>query len=375
MNILFISPYLYPCHVGGVEVFNFHLIRALAKEHSVTVLSTCAGDIGGENISLIRVNPRRCLFQKPSLLVEHVRFILKFREKIDLVHVPYMSRSWPYGLYLPALRHFFGIPYVLVLHGGGMLPWKPRLPHRLLFRHAAAIVAVSRAIQEEYAVRSGRSIQVIPPLIPFRPAVRSKPEIRQSLGYREDDLIIMTLGSVKEIKGSGLLQQAFYSLGADVLEKHRARLLVVGDGPLRRSLEEEAKQRHFEKWVKFLGSVPHERVREMYRLADVYVIPSLMEGAPLSLMEAMFNGLPVIGSDIESIRLLIQDGQNGLLFKKGDSRALSQKLGALMSDPDLRERLGQAAGRTHDSGLHFEDVVNAHLRLYEEIVETHRNVQ
>jgi glycosyltransferase involved in cell wall biosynthesis len=371
MNILFISTYLYPCHVGGVEVFNCHLIQALAKEHLVTVLSTCASDFENKNISLIKINPRRCLIQKVSLLVEHVQLIFRFRKKIDLIHVPYMSRSWLYGVYLPVFRRFFGIPYVLVLHGGGMLPWKPRLPHLLLFRNAAAIVAVSQTIQEEYAVRSGRRIQLIPPLIPFHSATRSKSEIRQALGYREDDLIIMTLGSVKKIKGSDLLQQAFFSLGPEALEKHRARLLVVGEGPMRRSLEEEVKRRHFDTRVRFLGSVPHERVREMYRLADIYVIPSLMEGAPISLSEAMFNGLPVVGSDIESIRLLIKDGQNGLLFRKGDSRALAQKLRVLLSDPGLREKLGTAAEHTHDSGLRFEDVVNAHLRLYEEVVRTH----
>jgi glycosyltransferase involved in cell wall biosynthesis len=370
MNILFISSYLYPCHLGGVEVFNFHLIRALAKDHKVTVLTTCAADLGRKNVSLIRINPRRCLFQKPSLLLEHVRFLLKFRKEIDLVHVPYMSRSWLHGLYLPVFRRFFRIPYVLVLHGGGMLPWKPRLLHQLLFRKAEAIVAVSRAIQKEYESRSGRSIRLIPPLIPFRPATRSKSELRQALGYSEDELIILTLGSVKKIKGSDLLAQALYHMGSEALEKHRARLLVVGDGPMRKSLEEQVKQRHFEKWVKFLGPVPHEKVREMYRLADVYVIPSLMEGAPLSLMEAMFNGLPIVGSDIESIRMFIQDGRNGLLFRTGDSRALGKQLDVLMSDPGLRERLGKAARLSHDSGQHFEDVVSAHLRLYEEIIKT-----
>jgi glycosyltransferase involved in cell wall biosynthesis len=370
MNILYISSYLYPCHLGGVEVFNFHLIRALAKDHAVTVLTTCAADIGRKNVSLIRVNPRRCLFQKPSLLFEHVRFLLKLRKEIDLIHVPYMSRSWLYGVYLPLFRRVFRIPYVLVLHGGAMLPWRPRLPHRLLFREAEAIVAVSRAIQKEYESRSGRSIRLIPPLIPFLPAARSKSELRQALGYREDELVILTLGSVKKIKGSDLLPQAFYHLGTEVLEKHRARLLVVGDGPMRKSLEAEVGQRHFEKWVKFLGPVPHEKVREMYRLADVYVIPSLMEGAPLSLMEAMFNGLPVVGSDIESIRSFIQDNRNGLLFRTGDSQALGQQLHVLMNDPGLRERLGEAARLSHDSGLHFEDVVTAHLRLYEEARKT-----
>jgi len=252
-----------------------------------------------------------------------------------------------------------------------MIPWRPRLPHWLLFREAEEIIAISRPIQEEYEKRSGRKIRVIPPRLPFEAARRSKSDLRKAYGYREEDQVIMTLGSIKKIKGSDLLLQAFFGLGPELIEKRRARLLVVGNGPMREALEVDVKQRRFDRWVRFLGNVPHDQVPEMYRLADIYVIPSLMEGAPLSLMEAMFNGLSIVGSDIESIRLFIQDGQNGLLFKKGEIRGLEEKLRALLSNQGLGEKLGRSARLTHDSALCFKDVVDAHLRLYEKIARTH----
>ena len=367
MNILFISPHLYPCHIGGVEVFNHHLIRALARHHRVWVLSSCGTDFGDQNIRLIKTNPTRLGFKKPSLLFEHSLFILKNKNSIDLIHVPYTSRSWIYGCYLPLFRKWLGLPYVLVLHGGAMLPWKPRLPHRLLFRKAAAIVAVSERIREEYTKRSGREIQVIPPLIPFQPSSRPKSSLKEAYGYREDEQVILSLGSIKKIKGSDLLLEAFFLLGEEEVERQGARLLLVGDGPMRGALEEEVRKRRFDRWVRFLGLLPHDKVPDAFGLADIYVIPSLAEGAPLSLMEAMFNGLPVIGSDIESIRLFIRDGENGLLFGAGDSLALREKLAVLLADQGLRERLSRAARKTAEAAFRFEDVVKRHLVLYEEI--------
>lgn len=367
MNILLVSPHLYPCHIGGVEVFNYHLIRALAREHRVWVLTSCGADFGHPNVRIIKTNPRRFVFRKPSMLFAHSLFILRNRRSIDLIHVPYTSRSWIYGCYLPFFREWLGLPYVLVLHGGAMLPWKPRLPHRLLFQKAAAIIAVSERIREEYTKRSGREIQVIPPLIPFQPPSRPRSSLKEEYGYREDEQVILSLGSIKKIKGSDLLLEAFFLLGEEEVERRRARLLLVGDGPMRGSLEEEVRKRGFERWVRFLGLLPRDQIPDAFGLADIYVIPSLAEGAPLSLMEAMSNGLPVIGSDIGSIRQFIREGENGLLFGVGNPLALRDKLAVLLADHELRKRLSDAARKSAEEALRFEDIVKKHIALYEGI--------
>jgi glycosyltransferase involved in cell wall biosynthesis len=208
---------------------------------------------------------------------------------------------------------------------------------------------------------------VIPPLIPFHPPSGPRSSLKEKYGYREDEQVVLSLGSIKKIKGSDLLLEAFFLLGEEEVERRRARLLLVGDGPMRGELEVEVRKRGFERWVRFLGLLPRDQIPDAFGLADIYVIPSLAEGAPLSLMEAMSNGLPVIGSDIGSIRQFIREGENGLLFRVGNPLALREKLAVLLADHELRKRLSDAARKSAEEGLRFEDVVKRHIALYEGI--------
>lgn len=369
MRILFISTHLYPCKLGGVELFHYHLIHALGKHHRIWVITACETDFSQENIHVMKINPKKLGSQKLSLIYEHTRNIIKVRKKIDVVHVPYMSRSWLYGCYLPVLKRLLRIKYVLSLHGGAMLPWRPRLPHKILFQNAAAIVAVSKALKEEYEKRSGREIEVIPPLLPFRKSAKKKSQLKEKYGFKEEEKVILCLESIKKIKGSDILLDAFLHFGEKFIERNKLRLLYVGDGVMRRELEAKVRKAQFEKHVKFFGNVVHEKIPEIFRLADVFVIPSLFEGTSISLLEAMFNGLPIIGSHIEGIANLISDEETGLLFEKNNSQSLSAKIKKLFDDDALMSELGRRAREYYQESFVFENTVKEQLKIYEQALE------
>lgn len=94
--------------------------------------------------------------------------------------------------------------------------------------------------------------------------------------------------------------------------------------------------------AQFLGPQPHERMPELYRQADVFVLPSWWEAFPISLLEAMASGLPVIATSVGDIPTLVEDGVTGILTAPKDVDALTEALERLLADPDLRRRMGEA---------------------------------
>ncbi|MFX0053001.1 MAG: glycosyltransferase, partial [Candidatus Hermodarchaeota archaeon] len=142
MNILVISPAIYPCVIGGVEIFNYYLIKGLVKKgNKIWVITNCSYDWNHRNIHLVKVNERFLLNPTLSTLFHLFLELITLKRKIDVIHVPYTSNSI---LAYPILfaRKFLNIQYIIIIHGGGMRPWKPKILHKIFFMCANTIVAV-----------------------------------------------------------------------------------------------------------------------------------------------------------------------------------------------------------------------------------------
>ena len=368
MNILLISPQLYPCRTGGLEIYNYHLAKGLAERgHKVWVLTRCRYDWDNKNISPVRLNARFLLNPTLSTLSHIFLELMKLRDKVDVIHAPYTSNSVvAYPMVLA--KSIFDIHYALCLHGGGMHAWKRKTLQKLYFKHADTIIATSESLRREYEKRSGRRISImIPPAIPYNESKISKEELRRKYGFSDDDKVILFVGSLKRIKGSDTLLYAFLGLGRTYVECNNLKLLYVGDGPMKSMLVEKVREKSLDRFVRFLGTIPHEEIHHIYKLADVYVIPSLFEGAPLALLEAMFNGLPIIGTDVSGINDLIRDGETGLLFEKENAEDLMEKIKELLENRSLSRELGKAARKDHLENYGFEHEISQHIELYSKL--------
>ncbi len=118
---------------------------------------------------------------------------------------------------------------------------------------------------------------------------------------------------------------------------------IIGDGPLRKKLEETARSLRLEDHVQFLGNRPD--AKNLIRQADIFVLPSLWEGLPLTLLEAMAAGKPVVASRIDNIEEVIEDGRDGLLVPPGDDRSLADAIVKLLDNPDIAEKMGREGQR------------------------------
>jgi glycosyltransferase involved in cell wall biosynthesis len=148
--------------------------------------------------------------------------------------------------------------------------------------------------------------------------------------------------------------------------------LIVGDGILRRQLEELACKLGVAENVGFVGSVSNREMPKFLGVSDIYVSASLSDTRSVSLLEAMASGLSVVVTDLEGNRECVREGVNGFLFSKGDFKALAEKIVYLLRDEDTRERFGAISRRYVEKEGSYEDEMRKMEKLYKELVEAYR---
>lgn len=197
-----------------------------------------------------------------------------------------------------------------------------------------------------------------------------EPLVRKEVGAREplESPTIICVANLRPRKRQADLVEAVARLrerGVSV------RCVLVGDGPTREAVEALVRARKLGGVVECLGSRPSQEVHRLLQSADVFVLPSLWEGMPVSVMEAMATGLPVVGTDVPGIRELVVDGDTGFLAPGRDPAALAERIERLARDASLRFRMGEAGRRRVMTEFALDTMVRryeeAYLRLAREV--------
>jgi glycosyltransferase involved in cell wall biosynthesis len=184
-------------------------------------------------------------------------------------------------------------------------------------------------------------------------------EAKFRLGLNPDLPVVGMVARCAPQKGGGVFLSAARQLSS-MLED--VQFLVVGDGPLRLLWEKEARALGLTEKVRFLGH--HPRPGEIYPLLDVYVLPSLSEGLPLGVIEAMAAQRPILATWAGGIPELIQHRKTGLLVPPGDSSSLAQGMMELLTRRTWASRLGKAAGVIARSRFSEQEMVRQTEDLY-----------
>jgi glycosyltransferase involved in cell wall biosynthesis len=176
---------------------------------------------------------------------------------------------------------------------------------------------------------------------------------------------IVSVGRIAPPKDFSTLVQA-----VGRLEGGTAELTLLGDGPGRGAVEAEIVALGLAGTVRLAGNVQDVRFR--LAQADVFVLSSSSEGFPISVLEAMAAGLPVVAADVGGVREAVEDGVTGHLFAAGDVAALAEKLAALAAEPALRRKLGEAARERAVAHFALPQWRDRHVRLYDELIAGRR---
>jgi glycosyltransferase involved in cell wall biosynthesis len=230
--------------------------------------------------------------------------------------------------------------------------------------HAAIAVcdAARSAWLERTPMNPGRVLTIHNGIDPARFRRRTpRPLARQRLGIPADgSLLVGGMGRLGPIKGFEYLIDAVARLRA---EGRAVRLLLAGDGPLRTSLEELARQTGAAGWVHFVGFQPDPQA--VLDALDVFALSSLSEAFPYVILEAMAAELPCVGSDVGGVPELIAAGSTGLLVPPRDRAALASALGRLADSPSLREDMGREARQRVCRHFNEQDMIQRTMQLYE----------
>jgi len=349
--VLVYSRGVYPAQLGGREVFVADLVRGLAERGRNVVLLT-ERDPGIDE-------PGVRIAEAPTHEIPGIGFVLfaigafrallARRSEVEWIHAHSPRANVSLAGFLAS---FFGKKLVVTAHCRGV----DYAFSSFAYDVAARVVAVSASIAENL-VEAGVSpdkIEVIPCVPRFPPAPASREEARQALGLPLSGFVVLYLGRIDLHKGVQLLVDALrhWPPGRPV------RALFVGDGPARAHLENSLLARP-DIEVTWVGRVDHAEVGIYYRAADVFVLPSLAEGSPLSIFEALHYGTPIVSCDAPGLRDFLQDRVNAILVPRS-SEGVQRGLLDLYGDPRLRESLSHPSGPR----VAFDHVIDLHLRLY-----------
>ena len=287
-------------------------------------------------------------------LVELVRLLR--RERPDILHAS-SSKAGVLGRVAGALA---GVPIrIFTVHGWAfaahtgaarrLYRWADRLVRPL----TTVTICVSEREREAGLAAGtcdGDRTVVIPNAVDvagarrFRPAGRERP-------------LLIAVGRLKAPKDFLTLVRALGKLPPDAFDA-----LIVGEGPDRSRLEEEIGSLGLLGRIRLTGE--RRDVPELLAGADVFVLQSASEGMPVSVLEAMAAGLPVVASRVGGVPEQVDDGGTGLLVEPGDPDALAAALGRLLEDGALRLRLGSAARARAEEAFDLEPFRRAHVELY-----------
>ena len=200
-------------------------------------------------------------------------------------------------------------------------------------------------------------------------ATRARADVRRELGVDDHTIVIGTAGRLSPVKGHDVLLRA----ARLVLERDRNVVFVIaGAGPLQQPLSDFASRLRIDSAVRMLGA--RHDVHDLMAAMDIFVLPSLNEGLPMAILEAMAAGKPVIASAVGGIPEVVQPRVSGLLVPPGDARALANACLELVSNPEQLQRMGAAGRRIAHGKFSHEHNGRALMETYRRVGQESRRV-
>ena len=367
MKIIYVHSALCP---GGAESLRRTVVTTMAQGEST--LRVClirgGGQIAKELVSIGVVVDElglSCSIYDPMTTLALAKYFKQHKPTIV------QSSQFNTNFHTRIAAKLAGIP-IVICEEHGIYHWKHwwhRLADRFLSRWCNKIIAVSQAVKDfnvdEVGIPSSK-ITVLHNCIDtdrFR-FNRAREDVRTEFGFAENDFVLGHVGTLRKEKAHDVLLKAFAKFRQ---QRTAAKLLLVGDGPLREQLVAQVAQLGLVNDVVFAGS--RTDVADLHKAMDLFVFPSRNEALGIALLEAMYSRLPVVTTKIGGIPEVVKDGETGLLVDSEDVESLAQAIQYLYENPEVREMLGRNA-KVYAAANHSPDAyVDKLLALYDQLLK------
>lgn len=361
---------LHSLNVGGAEVLAARLGRRLRDRYHF--LYACLDGLGplGEQLRAEGFQVE-VLDRQPGVDWRMTFRLSRFlrREGVDLIH----AHQYTPFFYALAARLLYRRPPILFTEHGRSYPDFPRrkrmIANRLLLQRRDRVIGVGEAVRQALIHNEGipaKRVEVVYNGIDVAAFANGKPNraaVRAELGLGADDFVLLLVARLDPIKD---LATAVRTAGRVARQFPRARLVLVGEGPERAPVEALIRDQGLGEHVRLLG-LRHD-VARLLPAADVFLLTSISEGIPVTVLEALAAGVPVVATDVGGLPEIIVDGQNGFLAPARDDAALAERVVRLAKDVNLRAQLAEKGRREAEARFTEAQMHAGYEQLYREML-------
>lgn len=374
MKILAISHEFPPIGGGGANACYFLTKGFVEKDHEVTLVTANYQGMPESEIvngvRVIRVNSKRahkehCSFKEMlSYLLKAypVANKLQKRENFDVCLVFFGIPSGPIGY---MLKKKYKLPYVIRFGGGDVPGFQERFTKvykiiapaiKLIWKNADALIANSQGLKDmALDFYNKKPFDVIPNGVDtevFYPSVKEE----------SDEFKILFVSRLIERKGLQFIIPQLKKIQDST--KKSVKLIVVGDGPYRETLERIAEENHVSDMVEFVGQKGKEEIVPFYQNADLFILPSSKEGMPNVVLEAMACGLPIIMTPCEgSAELICENGY------KAERKEFADYIIKLIGDNEMRKEMSINSNKRVKNFFSWKHIVNEYLETLDGLLK------
>jgi len=366
VKVVQIVPLLSP---GGAERVAVHLARGLNRRRYETLVISFSGRVGCDLDHMLEEAGIEARY-----LGKHPGFDYRVYSRLDSVLKEYEPDV--IHTHLHVLR--YALPSMLLMKRVAMahtvhnlaereIEPRARLIQRYALTHGVKPIAVAEEVAASLESLYGiRGCRVIPNCIPtdlYANPQTSRMQWRTKEGFKEDDVLFGCVARFAPQKNQSLLLKSFAQGPAS---DPRAHLVLVGEGELRANLEEEAKRLNVAGKVHFLGL--RSDIPDVLGAMDAFVLSSDYEGNPLSVLEAMASGLPIVSTAVGGVPNLFEAGKEGFLVAQGDLHGLAKSMNTLLKYQGARQSMGAAAASRARKNYDVANMVRAYEEVYEDLL-------
>ena len=357
-------------NIGGAETMVFETAKLLKADGYSPVLLHFGSDYVSafcieENIEHHLIPNRR--FYKKTVLLPF--FALKTRSfiknlNLDCLHAHLFG---PIVAFAP-LAWMRKLAFVGTLHDEYMVK---DAPHRVLLlkialMFKAKLVTVSNPMKAFYVKILGcksEKITYIPNCTRFNTNLKSRQSIREALGLQDQDVAIITVGRLVQLKRFDIFIDAI----AGSNNQQSLKAFIVGDGPERDKLQHQLSRLGLDETVNMLGE--RADVEELLAAADIFTLTSETEGMSKSILEALSANLPVVATNVGGNKDLVIHEKNGYILEDHAPSSLTQRIEMLIQDSELRRNMGEESRKLVESEYNPEIFLNRHIDIYKQTIE------
>jgi len=308
--------------------------------------------------------------QVPFLVISEFFYIRKIikKQKIDLVHAHWIV---PQGFISAIIKKFYKIPYIATAHAGDIFPLRARFLRffgKIALENSDSCTANSTYTKGALlGVSKIKHIEIIPMGVDLKNFNKNKKNKKLREIYRIKGPFLLSVGRLAEKKGIKYLVKAMPL----ILESFPgAKLIVVGDGPERKGLEDLVAGLNLRKNIIFTGKIPENELPEYYATADVFIGPSIVtksgdtEGLGVVFLEAIASGTIAVGSNVGGIPDIIKDNKTGVLVEQKNPKQLAEKIIFILKNPNLKKQLVKNAQAHINRNYSWDVVAKKFERIY-----------